>query len=108
MKKFLAKCEVEEQVFNVFTMTVYRMVIYPKVLNHIDVAVIDLVEQVNNQANPVPAIITKTIRSLNFCRKKGEGQLSGVYSFCIFGLEVIFGANIKNHSNIYGHICTHK
>ena len=80
-------------------MTVYRMVIYPKVLNHIDVAMIDLVEQVNNQANPVPAIITKTIRSLNFCRKKGEGQLSGVYSFCIFGLEAIFGTTIQNHSS---------
>ena len=38
---------------------------------------VDLVEQVNNQANLVLAIIAKTICSLNFCRKKGEGQFIG-------------------------------
>ena len=38
---------------------------------------VDLVEQVNNQAYPVLAIIVETIRSLSFCRKKGEGQFMG-------------------------------
>ena len=81
-------------------MAVYEMVIYPKVPNHIKANVVDLGEQVNNQANPVPAIIAKTIRSLNFYCKKSLANLSSVYSFCIFGLEAIFGENIQNHSTI--------
>ena len=51
------KCEDEERVSNIFIMAVYEMVIFPKVLNHIKAAVIDLVEQVNSQVNPVSAII---------------------------------------------------
>ena len=77
MKKFLAKYKDEEWVFNVFAMAVYEMVIYPKVLNHMEVMVVDLVEQANNQVDSVPAIIVETIRSLNFCHKKGEWQFIG-------------------------------
>ena len=72
VKKFLTKCEDKEQVFNVFFLDVYGMVIFPKVSNHIKVVVVDLVEQANNQVDSVPAIIVETIRSLNFCHKKGE------------------------------------
>ena len=72
--KFLAKCKDEELVFNVFTVAMYGMVIFLKVPNHIEAAMVNLVEQVTSQANLVLAIIVKTIRSLNFCRKKGEGQ----------------------------------
>ena len=61
MKKFLAKCEDKERVFNVFFMAVYVMVLFPKVSNHIEAVVVNLVEQVNSQANPVPTIIAKTI-----------------------------------------------
>ena len=77
VKKFLAKCEDEEQVFNVFVMAVYGMVIFTKVSNHIEATVVDLVEQVNNQADLVSAIIMKTIHSLNFFCKKGKGQFIG-------------------------------
>ena len=77
MKKFLTKCEDEEWVFNLFSMVVYRMVIFSKVPNYIKVVVVDLVEQVNSQADHVPTIIVETIRSLNFYRKKGEGQFIG-------------------------------
>ena len=38
---------------------------------------IDLDEQVEHQANHVPAIMAETIRSLNFCRRKGGGQFIG-------------------------------
>ena len=77
MKNFLAKCEDQERVFKVFAIAVYEMVIFPKVLNHIESVVVSLVEQVDNQANLVLAIFAETIRSLNFCRKKGERQFIG-------------------------------
>ena len=77
VNKFLAKCEDEERVFKVFAIVVHGMVIFLKVSNHKKAIVVYIVEQVNNQANLVLAIITKTIRSLNFYRKKGEGQFIG-------------------------------
>ena len=73
------------------------MVIFPKVLNHIEVVVVDLVEQVDNQANHVPAIVGKTICSLNFCRKKAKDSLLGAYNFCMYELEAIFRIHIQNH-----------
>ena len=75
VKKFLAKYE--EHVFNIFVMAMYEMVIFPKVPNHIEAALVDLVEHVNSQVDPLSAIFAKTIRSLNFCRKKGKGQFIG-------------------------------
>ena len=74
LKKFLAKCEDQEWVFKVCAILVYGMVILPKVPNHIEAAVMDLVEQVDNQANHVPIIVAETIRSLNFCRRKVKGN----------------------------------
>ena len=47
------------------------------VAKYIDAAVVDLIEQILNQANPVPTIIAETIRSLNYCRRKGEGNFIG-------------------------------
>ena len=73
LKKFLAKCEDQEWVFKVFATVMYGMVIFPKVPNHIKAADVNLVEQMDNQANSILVIMVKTIRSLNFCRKKGEG-----------------------------------
>ena len=70
LKKFLAKCEDEERVFKVFAIVVYEMVIFPKFSSRIEVAIVNLIEQVEHQANHVPAIMTETIYSLNFCRKK--------------------------------------
>ena len=75
--KFLAKCEDEEYAFIIFAIVMYGMVIFPKVLNHIKAAVIELVEQVEHQANHVPIIVVETIRSLNFCRRKGGSQFIG-------------------------------
>ena len=72
LKKFLAKCEDEEQVFKVFAIVVYGMVIFTKVPNHIEAIVVDLVEKIDNQANHVLAIVAKTICPFNFCCRKGE------------------------------------
>ena len=73
MKKFLTKCDDEERVSNLFAMAVYGMVIFPKVSNHIEAVVVDLVEQVNSQANLVSAIIVEIMRSLNYFHKEGKG-----------------------------------
>ena len=63
-----------------FVIVVYEMVIFLKVLNHIEAVVADLVEQVEQQANLVQTIVAETIRSLNFCRKKRRRIVHQVYS----------------------------
>ena len=44
LKNFLAKCEDEKQIFTIFAIVVYGMVIFQKVTNHIEAAMVDLVE----------------------------------------------------------------
>ena len=55
-----------------FALVVYGIIIFPQSSGYVDVAVVDLIEQINCSVNPVLVIIAKTIRSLNYCRRKGE------------------------------------
>ncbi|MFQ6655190.1 hypothetical protein Gotur_025864, partial [Gossypium turneri] len=55
---------------------IYRLVVFPKALGHIDEAVSDLFDQLSKGVTPVPAILAETFRSLNACRRAGEGSYS--------------------------------
>ncbi|MFQ6655191.1 hypothetical protein Gotur_025864 [Gossypium turneri] len=59
---------------DVFTLGIYRLVVFPKALGHIDEAVSDLFDQLSKGVTPVPAILAETFRSLNACRRAGEGR----------------------------------
>ena len=74
-KRYIAKNDREDQVLDVFALAVYGIVIFSKVPGHVKVAVIDVIEQIESQANPVPAIVAETLRTLNFCRRGGNGNL---------------------------------
>ena len=56
---------------------VYETLIFLQSPRYIDATVVDLIEQIDNQVNPVPAIIVETIRSLNYYRRKREGNFIG-------------------------------
>ncbi|OMO86787.1 hypothetical protein COLO4_20929 [Corchorus olitorius] len=58
-------------------LAIYGTIIFPKVLGHIEAVVIDYVEQVIQQIDPAPGIVVETLRSLNFCRRKGNGRFIG-------------------------------
>ena len=85
-----------DRVINIFGLVVYGILIFPQSPGYVDATVVDLIEQINNQANPIPAIVAETIRSLNFCRRKGEGDFM---NFCICGSEAISGASAKPPSD---------
>ncbi|MFQ6670813.1 hypothetical protein Gotur_035574 [Gossypium turneri] len=51
--------------------------VFPKVLGHIEVAVVDFFEKLRQGINPIPTILAETFLSLNACRKKGEGRFIG-------------------------------
>ncbi|MBA0783019.1 hypothetical protein Gotri_000815 [Gossypium trilobum] len=61
----------------VFALSIYGLVVFPKALGHVDEAVTDLLDRLDKRVTPVPAILAKTFRSLNACRKAGEGRFIG-------------------------------
>ena len=72
LKKYILESEDDDRVSNVFAMVVYGMVIFPKVPDHDETAVGNLIEQLNGQANPVMAIIAETICSLSYCHRTSK------------------------------------
>ena len=53
------------------------LIIFPWVIGHVEVTVIDFFEQVQNHANSSLAIVPETIRSLNICRRKSSERFMG-------------------------------
>ncbi|KAG8475758.1 hypothetical protein CXB51_032560 [Gossypium anomalum] len=62
---------------NLFALAIYGLVIFPKVLRHLEVAVFDFFERLKQGVNPVPTILAETFRSLSTCRRVGKGQFIG-------------------------------
>ncbi|MBA0729199.1 hypothetical protein Golax_025662, partial [Gossypium laxum] len=56
---------------------VYGLVIFPKALGHVDEAVTDLFDRLDKKVTPIPTILAETFRSLNECRRTGEGRFIG-------------------------------
>ncbi|MBA0563033.1 hypothetical protein Golob_008041 [Gossypium lobatum] len=62
---------------NVFALSIYGLIIFPKALRHVDKAITDLFDQLDRRVIPVPAILAETFRSLSACRRTGEGRFIG-------------------------------
>ncbi|KAG8483820.1 hypothetical protein CXB51_023425 [Gossypium anomalum] len=62
---------------NLFALAIYGLVIFPRVLGHIEVAVFDFFERLKQGVNPVPTILAETFRSLSTCRRVGKGRFIG-------------------------------
>ncbi|MBA0788908.1 hypothetical protein Gotri_025754 [Gossypium trilobum] len=72
----LAHPDVKKRV-DIFALSIYGLVIFPKALGHVDEAVSDLFDRLDNGVTPVPTILAETFRSLNACRRVGEGRFIG-------------------------------
>ena len=55
-----------------FALIMHGVVIFPQLSGYVDVAVVDLIEHIDNQINHIPTIVAETIRSLNYFRRKGK------------------------------------
>ncbi|MBA0786470.1 hypothetical protein Gotri_027283, partial [Gossypium trilobum] len=62
---------------DVFDLSVYGLVVFPKALGHVDEAVTDLFDRLDKRVTPILVILAKTFRSLNECRRVGEGKFIG-------------------------------
>ncbi|KAL1125775.1 hypothetical protein V6Z11_A13G066200 [Gossypium hirsutum] len=63
--------------FDVFALSSYGLVIFPKALRHIDEAVVDFFDRLDKGVTPVPTILVETFRSLSACRRASEGRFIG-------------------------------
>ncbi|MFQ6658689.1 hypothetical protein Gotur_027837 [Gossypium turneri] len=59
---------------DVFALSIYGLVIFPRALGHINEAVTDLFDRLDKGVTPIPVILTETFRSLNAYRRAGEGR----------------------------------
>ncbi|MFQ6664025.1 hypothetical protein Gotur_031282, partial [Gossypium turneri] len=57
---------------DVFTLSSYILVVFPKALGHVDEAATDLFDRLDKKVTPVPTILAETFRSLNEYRRTGE------------------------------------
>ncbi|XP_040937945.1 uncharacterized protein [Gossypium hirsutum] len=65
----------ERKRVDIFALSIYELVIFPKALRHVDEAVIDLFDRLEKGITPVPAIFAETFRSLSSCRKTEEAAI---------------------------------
>ena len=77
LERYIIENNNDDRVKDIFALVVYGTLIFPQSLGYIDAAVVDLIEHIDNQANPVLVILAETIQSLNYCRRKGEGDFIG-------------------------------
>ncbi|MFQ6647902.1 hypothetical protein Gotur_021553 [Gossypium turneri] len=69
----LAHPDVKKSV-DIFALSIYGLIIFPKALGHVDEAVSDLFDRLDKGVTLVPAILVETFRSLNMCQRTGEGR----------------------------------
>ena len=72
LKRYIIENNGDGRVIDIFALVVYGTLIFSQSPEYVDATVVDLIEQIDNQANHVPTIVVETIRSLNFCGRKGE------------------------------------
>ncbi|MBA0731673.1 hypothetical protein Golax_022711 [Gossypium laxum] len=69
----LAHPDVRKRV-DIFALSIYGLVFFPKALGHVDEVVSDLFDRLDKRVTSVPTILAETFRPLNACRRAGEGR----------------------------------
>ncbi|MBA0695826.1 hypothetical protein Goari_002425 [Gossypium aridum] len=62
---------------DIFALSIYGLVIFPKALRHINDAILDLFDLLDKRVTPVPTILAETFRSLSAYRRVSEGRFIG-------------------------------
>ncbi|MBA0687286.1 hypothetical protein Goari_014835 [Gossypium aridum] len=63
---------------DVFALSIYGLVVFPKAVGHMDEAVFDLFDRLDKRVIPISAILVETFKSLNTCRRAGDGRFIGL------------------------------
>ncbi|XVF19531.1 hypothetical protein REPUB_Repub11eG0118900 [Reevesia pubescens] len=95
----------QEQASELFTLGIYGLMVFPKILGHVEGSVVDFYGQVNKGINPASSILAETIRTLNFCRRKGKGRLIGCTQLIYVWLQSHFWGEAKVPRCPYSSLC---
>ncbi|EOY13886.1 Uncharacterized protein TCM_032599 [Theobroma cacao] len=98
---YIKKHMEDEQGLLAFAMAIYGLVVFPKVLGHVEVSIIDFFDQVTRSINPAPSILAETFRSLNFCRRKGEGRFIGCAQLLTIWIKSHFECKESKFRKLY-------
>ncbi|MBA0797962.1 hypothetical protein Gohar_008606 [Gossypium harknessii] len=74
---------------DIFALSIYGLIIFLKALGHIDEVVSDLFDRLDRRVTPVPVILAEAFRSLNTCRRMGEGRFIGCAQLLLAWLSSI-------------------
>ncbi|KAG8483228.1 hypothetical protein CXB51_022210 [Gossypium anomalum] len=70
---------------DIFALSLYGLMVFPKALGYVDEATTDLLHQLSKQVTFVPAILAETFRSLNACRRASADSFDWVPLLGIWG-----------------------
>ncbi|MBA0708947.1 hypothetical protein Golax_024025, partial [Gossypium laxum] len=70
-----------KKIADVSALRIYGLVVFPKALGYVDEIVPDLFDRLDKRVTPVPVILAEMLRSLNACRKVGEGRFIGAIGY---------------------------
>ncbi|MBA0810234.1 hypothetical protein Gohar_002242 [Gossypium harknessii] len=62
---------------DIFALSIYGLVIFPKALGRVDNAISDLFDRLDKRVTSVLVILARTFRSLTACRRAGEERVIG-------------------------------
>ncbi|KAG8496843.1 hypothetical protein CXB51_008110 [Gossypium anomalum] len=85
---------------NLFALAIYGLVIFPRVLGHIEVAVFDFFERLKQGVNPVPTILAETFRSLSTV----EGLERTIYRMCTAAQRLDFESFLESRAHSIPHV----
>ncbi|KAK8505872.1 hypothetical protein V6N12_042896 [Hibiscus sabdariffa] len=88
---------------DMLALLIYGLVLFPKALGCIDIAVLDLFDRLDEGVNPVPVILAKTFRSLKFCRRNGGGRFQGCPQLLTIWFYSHLWTNAKLSRPLYDH-----
>ncbi|XP_040937946.1 uncharacterized protein [Gossypium hirsutum] len=80
---------------DVFALSIYGLVIFPKALRHIDEAVTDFFDRLDKGVTPVPAILAETFKSLSAYRRKVDKVSYRVFSESYSPLKEIAAMSMR-------------
>ncbi|MBA0717453.1 hypothetical protein Golax_005275 [Gossypium laxum] len=81
---------------DLFALSIYGLVVFPKALGHVDDAVTGLFDRLDKRVTLVPVILAETFRSQIRVEKRGKADLLDVRSSYSHGFIVIFSLQEEN------------
>ena len=98
-ERYIIENNNDDRVKDIFALVVHGTLIFLQSPGYIDAAVVDLIEQIDNQVKLILAIIAETIRSLNYCKRKVEGNFIGCVQLLFIWIRSHFWGSAKRLSD---------